>query len=85
MDETDADERTRHAARMQRRKAAVDSAIASAREDRGILMLITGKGKGKTTSAVGALCRARGHGQRVGLVQFIKGTVRNCVEINSTI
>lgn len=75
MDETDADGLARHAARMRRRKAAVDGAIAKAREDRGILMLITGNGKGKTTSAVGALCRALGHGQRVGLVQFIKGTV----------
>jgi ATP:corrinoid adenosyltransferase len=71
MDETDVDERQRHAARMRRRKAVVDSAIASAREDRGVLMLITGNGKGKTTSAVGMLCRALGHGQRVGLVQFI--------------
>jgi cob(I)alamin adenosyltransferase len=70
-----ADEKLRYAARMRRRKAVVDDAIARAREDRGVLMVITGNGKGKTTSAFGALFRALGHGQRVGLVQFIKGTV----------
>jgi cob(I)alamin adenosyltransferase len=74
MNEMDEDERTRHAARMQRRKAVVDAAIARAEEERGVVVLITGNGKGKTTSALGTVFRALGHGQRVGLVQFIKGT-----------
>ena len=72
----DASERERRAARMQRRKAVVDEAIARAREERGVLLVITGNGKGKTTSALGTLLRALGHGQRAGLVQFIKGTAK---------
>lgn len=64
----------RHQTRMQRKKAVVDAAIGRATEQRGIVIVITGNGKGKTTSAFGTLFRALGHGQRVGLVQFIKGT-----------
>jgi cob(I)alamin adenosyltransferase len=64
----------RHAARMRRTKAVVDAAIARADEERGVTIVVTGNGKGKTTSAIGMLFRALGHGQRVGLVQFIKGT-----------
>ncbi|MGL1834123.1 cob(I)yrinic acid a,c-diamide adenosyltransferase [Rhodocyclaceae bacterium SMB388] len=70
----------RHEARMQRKKAVVDAAIERASEQRGIFIVITGNGKGKTTSAFGTLFRALGHGERVGLVQFIKGT-RNTGEV----
>ncbi|MDR2614582.1 MAG: cob(I)yrinic acid a,c-diamide adenosyltransferase [Candidatus Accumulibacter sp.] len=70
----DEDRLARHKARMQRTKAVVDAAVARAREERGVVIVITGNGKGKTTSAFGTLFRALGHGQRVGLVQFIKGT-----------
>ncbi|MDR2450616.1 MAG: cob(I)yrinic acid a,c-diamide adenosyltransferase [Candidatus Accumulibacter sp.] len=64
----------RHAARMQRTKTVVDAAIARADKERGVVIVVTGNGKGKTTSALGTLFRALGHGQCVGLVQFIKGT-----------
>jgi cob(I)alamin adenosyltransferase len=63
----------RHKARMQRKKALVDSAIARASEERGIMMVLTGNGKGKSSSAFGMAARALGHQQRIGVIQFIKG------------
>ncbi len=63
-----------HNKRMQRKKEVVDAAIARAQEERGIVILITGNGKGKSTSGFGTVYRALGHGQKVGVVQFIKGT-----------
>ena len=74
----DEEKKRSHEARMQRKKAVVDAAIERAQEERGIVIVITGNGKGKTTSAFGTLYRALGHGQRVGLVQFIKGTYHTC-------
>ncbi|MDY0048767.1 MAG: cob(I)yrinic acid a,c-diamide adenosyltransferase [Thauera propionica] len=70
----DEDRKHSHNERMQRKKEVVDAAIERAQEERGIVILITGNGKGKTTSAFGTLYRALGHGQRAGVVQFIKGT-----------
>jgi len=70
MDEPDRN--ARHAARMVRKKAAVDAAIAAATDERGLLIVITGNGKGKSTSAFGTVARALGHGMKVGVVQFIK-------------
>jgi cob(I)alamin adenosyltransferase len=67
------DAAARHRARMQRRKAAVDARIAAATEQRGVLLVLTGNGKGKSSSAFGMVARALGHGMRVGVVQFIKG------------
>ncbi|MBV1788458.1 cob(I)yrinic acid a,c-diamide adenosyltransferase [Marinobacterium sp. D7] len=64
----------RHRARMQRKKAVVDDAIARADIDRGVLLVLTGNGKGKSSSAFGMLARALGHGMQVGVVQFIKGS-----------
>src|SRR5207302_8803905 len=67
------DPEVRHRARMQRRKAVVDARIEAATEQRGVLLVLTGNGKGKSSSAFGMVARALGHGMRVGVVQFIKG------------
>jgi len=64
----------RHRARMQRKKAVVDAKIATATVERGVLVVNTGNGKGKSSSAFGMVARALGHGMRVGIVQFIKGS-----------
>jgi cob(I)alamin adenosyltransferase len=66
------DRTARHAARMARKKALVDAAIAAATDERGLLVVLTGNGKGKSTSAFGMVARALGHGMKVGVVQFIK-------------
>jgi cob(I)alamin adenosyltransferase len=63
----------RHRLRMQRKKAIVDAKIAAAQTDRGVLVVLTGNGKGKSSSAFGMVARALGHGLRAGIVQFIKG------------
>ncbi len=61
--------------RQQRRlKEKVDARIAAAQDERGILIIITGDGKGKSTSGFGTVTRAVGHGLHAGVVQFIKGT-----------
>jgi cob(I)alamin adenosyltransferase len=59
---------------MERKKAVVDQAIARADRDQGVLLVLTGNGKGKSSSAFGMLARALGHGMQVGVVQFIKGS-----------
>jgi cob(I)alamin adenosyltransferase len=62
-----------HQKRMQRKKEVVDAGIARASEERGVLVVNTGNGKGKSSAAFGMVARALGHGMRVGVVQFIKG------------
>ena len=62
-----------HKRKMLKRKAAIDGRIAAATEERGVLILLKGPGKGKSSSAFGTLARAMGHGQRCAVVQFIKG------------
>jgi len=57
---------------MARKKAVIDAAIAAATNERGLLLVLTGNGKGKSSSAFGMVARALGHGMRVGVVQFIK-------------
>jgi cob(I)alamin adenosyltransferase len=64
----------RHKARMTRKKAVVDAAIARATISRGILLVMTGNGKGKSSSAYGMIARALGHGMKVAVFQFIKGS-----------
>ncbi len=63
----------RHRRRMQRKKTVVDEAIARADEDKGLIVVLTGNGKGKSSSAFGMIARALGHGMRCGVAQFIKG------------
>ncbi|TQV83990.1 cob(I)yrinic acid a,c-diamide adenosyltransferase [Exilibacterium tricleocarpae] len=63
----------KHKASMQKQKTRVDAAIAAATTDRGVAVLLTGDGKGKSSSAFGMVMRALGYGQQVGVVQFIKG------------
>ncbi|MGB3620883.1 MAG: cob(I)yrinic acid a,c-diamide adenosyltransferase [Ketobacter sp.] len=70
----DSEKKQRHNERMQRKKEVVDAGIERAQEERGIVLVITGNGKGKSTSAFGTLYRALGHGHKVGVVQYIKGT-----------
>ena len=63
----------RHRRRMQRHKAVVDARVAGATLDRGVLVINTGNGKGKSSSAFGMVARALGHDMQVAVVQFIKG------------
>jgi len=65
---------SKHRQRMQRQKELVDAGIARADEDRGIIVVNTGNGKGKSSSGFGMVARALGHGMRVAVVQFIKGS-----------
>lgn len=64
---------TQHRVRMQRKKAVVDAGIAQADIERGVVIVNTGNGKGKSTAGFGMVARALGHGMQVGVVQFIKG------------
>jgi cob(I)alamin adenosyltransferase len=62
----------RHAERMARKKAVIDDKIAQANQPRGVLVVHTGNGKGKSSAAFGVLARALGHGQRAAVIQFVK-------------
>ncbi|MGF6711355.1 cob(I)alamin adenosyltransferase [Luteibacter sp. W1I16] len=70
----DMDEDARHRDRMRRKKELIDRRIAKATIDRGVLVVNTGNGKGKSSSGFGMLARSLGHGFRCGVVQFIKGS-----------
>jgi len=70
-----------HKKKMQKQKENVDAHIAAADEERGIALLLTGNGKGKSSSGFGMVLRALGYGQKVGVVQFIKGAQLSGEEI----
>jgi cob(I)alamin adenosyltransferase len=72
--EENSERQQRHQARQQRLKEKVDARIAAAQDERGLMIVITGDGKGKSTSGFGTVTRAVGHGLKAGVVQFIKGT-----------
>ncbi|MEM8845399.1 MAG: cob(I)yrinic acid a,c-diamide adenosyltransferase [Pseudomonadota bacterium] len=63
----------RYQKRMQRKKEVIDAAIKQADKDKGLLLVLTGNGKGKSSSAFGMAARALGHGMKIGVAQFIKG------------
>ena len=63
----------RHKKAMQRKKALVDKRIAAATTEKNLLLVLTGNGKGKSSSAFGMLARSVGHGMKCAVVQFIKG------------
>lgn len=66
----------KHQKRMAKKKAVVDARIAKAQEKRGVLILLMGPGKGKSSSAFGTMARSAGHGQKCGVIQFIKGRMQ---------
>ena len=71
--ESEAELNRRHAEKMAKRKAARNRMLATKTEARGLVIVHTGTGKGKSTAAFGMVMRCIGHGMRVGIVQFIKG------------
>ena len=64
-----------HAEKMKKKQVAHDKIVASKTIEKGLLIVHTGKGKGKTTAALGMVVRAIGHGKKVGVVQFVKGAM----------
>jgi len=71
----DAERNRLHREKMQRRDEAFERTMAQATREKGLLIVHTGPGKGKTTAALGMALRALGHGLQVGIVQFIKGAI----------
>ncbi|MCS0659057.1 cob(I)yrinic acid a,c-diamide adenosyltransferase [Massilia terrae] len=75
------DQNERHRLRMERKKAIIDAKIAAADKNIGVIIVNTGNGKGKSSSAFGMAVRALGHGVQVGVVQFIKGAMATGEEL----
>jgi cob(I)alamin adenosyltransferase len=71
--ETEEEINRRHNEKAARRKAVRERMLATKTEERGLLIVHTGKGKGKSTAAFGLVLRCLGHGMRVGIIQFVKG------------
>ena len=72
-DDIDQDINTRHNEKMAKKKAAREKILATKTIEKGLIMVHTGKGKGKSTAAMGLAMRAIGNGMKVGIVQFVKG------------
>ena len=70
---TEAERDAYHAEKMKKKKEARNKILATKTEERGLIIVHTGKGKGKSTAAFGMVFRAIGHGFKVGVVQFVKG------------
>jgi cob(I)alamin adenosyltransferase len=66
------DKKALHKKRMERKKEVIDASIAEANKSKGLLLVLTGNGKGKSSSAFGMVARSLGHGMKVGVCQFIK-------------
>ena len=64
-----------HAEKMKKKQAAHDKIMATKTQEKGLLIVHTGKGKGKTTAALGMVVRMIGHGRKVGVVQFVEGAM----------
>lgn len=85
----DRDRDGRHAGRMARKKSVIDGKIAAAQAARGVLVVNTGNGKGKSSAAFGVVARALGHGMKVAVIQFVKsrsdtgeeGFFRRCPDV----
>ncbi|WP_428030865.1 cob(I)yrinic acid a,c-diamide adenosyltransferase [Ancylobacter sp.] len=73
MSEISPEDAARHRAKMEKRKAVQDAEVAEKTVEKGLLIVHTGAGKGKSTAAFGLALRVLGHGGKVGVVQFIKG------------
>ncbi len=73
VDMTEDELNQRHAEKMKKKKAARDKILATKTIEKGLLMVHTGKGKGKSTAAMGLAARAIGNGMKVGIIQFVKG------------
>lgn len=73
IDQPELGDQDRYKQKMQRRKEVQDQRIAKASPDKGLIIVNTGNGKGKTTAALGMVLRSLGHGYRVAIIQFIKG------------
>lgn len=71
----DLDKNQRHEKRMAKKKAVIDEKIKKADKEKGVIVITTGNGKGKSSSGFGMVARALGHDMKVGIVQFIKGAM----------
>lgn len=71
----------RHAEKMKKKQAARAKIMAGKTDQKGLVIVHTGTGKGKTTAALGMICRSLGHGYKVALIQFIKGAMATAEKV----